>query len=73
MLARVRHLLKDFVRACVLLSTLGLISCATTKETPRLVDDPDAREESVLPWNKQQKWEGQQGQLAGFSEESRGR
>jgi len=35
---------------------LMLSSCAQ-KETPRLVDDPDAKQESAIPWNKQEKWE----------------
>ena len=35
---------------------LMLSSCAQ-KESPRLVDDPDARQESAIPWNKQEKWE----------------
>ena len=36
---------------------LALSSCATHKEAPRLVDDPDAKQESNIPWNKQEKWE----------------
>lgn len=44
------------IAALSLLVTLSLISCAT-KEPQRLVSDPDERPESVLPWNKQEKWE----------------
>jgi hypothetical protein len=34
-----------------------LVSCATQKEHVALVNDPDAKPESVMPWNKQEKWE----------------
>lgn len=33
-----------------------LVSCATHKDT-RLVADPDEKPESLVPWNKQEKWE----------------
>jgi hypothetical protein len=33
-----------------------MTSCATQKETA-LVQDPDDRHDSQLPWNKQEKWE----------------
>src|SRR6266481_2659790 len=32
-----------------------------------LVDDPDAKKESQIPWNKQEKWETQ-GQFAGMTD-----
>jgi len=37
----------------------GLSSCATTKEPPKtaLINDPDAQNESSIPWNKPAKWE----------------
>lgn len=44
-----------------------LISCATEKPKPALVDDPDAGRESQIPWNKQEKWETQ-GQFAGMTD-----
>ncbi|MGH8101215.1 MAG: hypothetical protein ACREIW_07950 [Chthoniobacterales bacterium] len=34
-----------------------LSSCATQKQSARLVDDPDAKQESTIPWNKQETWE----------------
>lgn len=45
--------------ACALLLTAAatLVSCATQKDPPRLVDDPDEHRESTIPWNKQEKWE----------------
>jgi hypothetical protein len=62
----VRHPLRNFTHAIAVGLTLLISSCATTKETPRLVDDPDAKQESTLPWNKQQKWEGQPSQMGGM-------
>jgi hypothetical protein len=44
-----------------------LVSCATEKPKPALVDDPDAARESQIPWNKQEKWETQ-GQFAGMTD-----
>lgn len=32
------------------------VSCASQKEAA-LVNDPDAKHESQLPWNKQEQWE----------------
>jgi len=43
-----------------------LVSCATQKETA-LVDDPNAKRESTVPWNKPEKWESG-GQLAGMTD-----
>ncbi|CAN5542104.1 hypothetical protein BH18VER2_BH18VER2_06600 [soil metagenome] len=39
--------------ACTLLYS----SCATDKPRTALIDDPDARNESAIPWNKPAKWE----------------
>jgi hypothetical protein len=57
---RVPDLLKKICWVLLTSAMLMLPSCATQK-TPRLVDDPDAKQESNIPWNKQEKWEqGQQ-------------
>ena len=32
-------------------------SCATEKPQTALINDPDARAESSIPWNKPEKWE----------------
>jgi hypothetical protein len=45
-----------------LLAVVGLISACATKET-RLVNDPDEKPESAVPWNKQEKWETAGAQL----------
>jgi hypothetical protein len=34
-----------------------LVSCASQKEQMRLVNDPDDRGDSAIPWNKQEQWE----------------
>jgi hypothetical protein len=53
--------LRKIVASGFLFATaVGLSSCATQKETP-LVADPSGREESTIPWNKQEKWETQNG------------
>jgi hypothetical protein len=43
------------------------IGCATENPKVALVDDPDAKKESQIPWNKQEKWETQS-QFAGMSD-----
>jgi hypothetical protein len=43
-------------------------SCASTKEPPRLVADPDDRGDSAIPWNRQEKWETAGGQLREFTD-----
>jgi outer membrane biogenesis lipoprotein LolB len=50
--------------ACALL--LG--GCATQKAPPALVSDPDAKHESQIPWNQQEKWESE-GQMAGMNQQ----
>ena len=44
-----------------------LVACATDRPKPALVDDPDAKKESQIPWNTQEKWESQ-GQFAGMTD-----
>jgi hypothetical protein len=58
MLALVRKHTK-FLSRLVLLACLTVLApaCATQKEPPRLVSDPDGKPETTLPWNKQEKWE----------------
>lgn len=53
------HKHTKFVSRLLLLASLTLLAgaCATQKDPPRLVNDPDSRPESSLPWNKQEKWE----------------
>jgi len=46
---------------------MALVGCATEKPQVALVDDPDAKKESQIPWNKQEKLETQ-GQFAGMTD-----
>lgn len=79
MLARIRDSFwqraTNFVAVALIAGAFA--SCASKKETVQLVNDPSATgEESALPWNQQEKWEGQ-GQFGGMAERmqsgSRGR
>jgi hypothetical protein len=42
------------------------VSCA--HEKPALVEDPDSKHEGQMPWNRQEKWETQGGQLSGITD-----
>jgi uncharacterized lipoprotein len=57
MLAQVPKMWRNILS--VLLSALAMMlaSCASQSESVRLVDDPDDRPDSSLPWSKQEKWE----------------
>jgi hypothetical protein len=53
--------------AFIALAAGTLASCATKKEVA-LVNDPSTTgRESALPWNQQEKWEGQ-GQFGGMAD-----
>jgi outer membrane biogenesis lipoprotein LolB len=70
MLAQIRNL--SCVRATLaLIAAFTLASCATRAET-QLVSDPAAQRESSMPWNQQEKWEGQ-GQFGPVAEQLNGR
>jgi outer membrane biogenesis lipoprotein LolB len=65
MLARIP---KRTISAFLLLAgCMALVGCATQKPQVALVDDPDAKKESQIPWNKQEKWETQ-GQFANMTD-----
>jgi hypothetical protein len=62
-------LVKKAVNASLLITTAMLVSCASQKGQVALVNDPDAAtHESMIPWNKQEKWETSGGQLAGMTD-----
>ncbi len=67
MLAQIRDLKRKIVVILLLAAATGLISCASQKEQVAVVKDPDAKPESQLPWNKQEKWETG-GQLSGITD-----
>ena len=58
-------------------AVIALLACLATtftscvsKPPPPLISDPQAANETALPWNQQQKWE-REGQAAGLNEQSR--
>ena len=55
--ALVLKLRKSVISVLLCASAITLASCATQKDPPRLVSDPDERHESAIPWNRQEKWE----------------
>jgi hypothetical protein len=67
MLATIRKRIHLKIAALAVLG-LSLGSCAT-KETA-LIDDPNARKETALPWNQQQQWE-REGEGAAINQQRR--
>jgi hypothetical protein len=57
MLALILKLRRNIGSALFLAAAIMLVSCATQKDPPRLVADPDDHGDSSIPWNKQEKWE----------------
>ena len=51
--------LTNCLTVALLAASAGIFfsSCATEKPRTALIDDPDARSESSIPWNKPAKWE----------------
>ena len=56
MLALVRKVRRGIASAILLSGAAILASCASQKSVA-VVDDPDNRHESAIPWNKQERWE----------------
>jgi hypothetical protein len=57
MLAQIRKQTGKISTLLLLAGTSLLISCASQKDHVTLVNDPDAKPEGSMPWNKQEKWE----------------
>ena len=68
MLAQIRKQERKVAAVLLLAAASMLASCVTEKERVALVNDPDAKPESAMPWNKQEKWEGGGSQFATFSD-----
>ena len=68
MLAQIRKQERRVAAVLLLAAVSMLVSCATTKDHVTLVKDPDGKQESAMPWNKQEKWEGGGSQFANFSD-----
>jgi hypothetical protein len=52
-----RRLARCLTIAFLAATAAAFSSCATQKQRTALIDDPDARSESSIPWNKPAKWE----------------
>jgi hypothetical protein len=57
MLAQIPKLWRNVGVGLYLGAAVVLISCATQKDPPRLVSDPDDHGDSAIPSNRQEKWE----------------
>jgi hypothetical protein len=57
MLAQILNLRRKVAIVLSFVTAVMLVSCASQKEPVALVKDPDAHNESQIPWNKQEKWE----------------
>jgi hypothetical protein len=66
MLAQIRNLRTIVVPVLLCAFMVAMTSCATQKQTA-LVNDPDDRHDSMIPWNKQEQWETT-GQFAGMTD-----
>ena len=67
MLAQILNLKRKVAVILLLAAAISFVSCASQKEQAAIVNDPDAKPESQLPWNKQEKWETG-GQLANITD-----
>jgi hypothetical protein len=67
MLEQIRKFQGKIAAVLLLAAASTLVSCATQKENVALVNDPDAKPETQMPWNKQEKWETG-GQFANFTD-----
>jgi hypothetical protein len=66
MLEQIRNIRVIVVPVLVCALVVTMTSCATQKETA-VVQDPDTKHESSIPWNKQEPWETG-GQFAGMTD-----
>ena len=66
MLVQIRKTLANLTIGLTCIFGATLISCANHKETA-LVNDPTGQNESSIPWNKQEKWEGT-GPMSGLTD-----
>jgi len=57
MVAQLRKCRRKILAALFCALAMTLASCASQKDSVRLVDDPDDHGGSSLPWSRQEKWE----------------
>ena len=68
MRAQILELKNKIATALLLVIAATFVSCATQKEQVAVVNDPDKKkDESMIPWNKQEKWETQ-GQMGNITD-----
>jgi len=58
---------KKITKVLLLAAALTMVSCATEKKTA-LIKDPNQKDETLLPWNKQEGWEQGNDQLSRMNE-----
>ena len=66
MLAQIRKAGRAIWLGLVAVFGLMLISCASQKSVA-LVDDPNGKPDSTIPWNRREKWEDT-GPLSGLTD-----
>lgn len=59
MLAQIRKQNRKIATVLLLVAATLFVSCASKREQVALVKDPNEKAESLVPWNKQEKWETQ--------------
>ena len=67
MLAQIRKQKSKIAAALLGVGAMLFVSCASQKDQVALVKDPDAKPDSMIPWNKQENWETQS-QLGGITD-----
>jgi hypothetical protein len=65
---QIRDLKRGIAAVLLLAAASTLISCASQREQVALVKDPDAKPDSQIPWNKQEKWEAGGGQFGAMTD-----
>lgn len=68
MLGQIRKIHRKLAFVVLLATAAGLAGCASNSQNTALVKDPDAQKgDSMIPWNKQEKWENSS-QLGGITD-----
>jgi hypothetical protein len=57
MLAQIRKYRRKILAGLFCTVAIAFASCASQKDSVRLVADPDDRGGSSIPWNRQEQWE----------------
>jgi len=57
MLAQARKHRRKILAALLCTVAITFASCASQHDSVKLVNDPDDRRDSAIPWSRQEKWE----------------